>query len=66
LAILIAVDVEWARWPALGYALLFGIVVMPIWTLGVLIPLPPEAPDYSFTALYWGTLVLIAVAALAV
>ena len=60
-----ALGAGWVRWPALGYALLFGILVMPVWTLAVLIPLPPERVDYAFTAVYWGSLVLIAVAALA-
>jgi hypothetical protein len=39
--------------------------VMPIWTLAVLIPLPPERLDYAFTALYWVTLVMTGVAAIA-
>ncbi len=38
---------------------------MPIWVLAVLIPLRPRVPDYTFTGLYWGVLVLIVVAALA-
>jgi hypothetical protein len=65
LAALVLNDVSWARWVALGYALLFGSIVMPIWTLAVLIPLPPGALDWAFTATYEGTLILIAVAALA-
>lgn len=65
LALLIAADVGWARWPALGYALLFGLVVMPVWTLGVLLPLQPGRLDYGFTALYWLSLILTAVAAVA-
>lgn len=56
---------DWARWPALVYAVLFAFVVMPIWTLAVLIPLPPGRLDYAFTALYWATLVVIGVAAIA-
>ena len=63
-AILIALDAGWARWPALVYALLFGVIVMPIWVLGVLIPLRPGAPDWTFTSVYWATLFLIAAAAL--
>ena len=55
---------DWARWPALAYAVVFAIVVMPIWTLAVLIPLPPGALDYAFTAVYWVTLVAIGAAAL--
>jgi hypothetical protein len=57
---------EWPRWPALVYGLLFGVVVMPIWVLAVLIPLRPRALDYAFTALYWGVLALIVLAAFAV
>lgn len=53
----------WARWPALIYALVFALVVMPVWTLAVLIPLRPGPIDYAFTALYWGTLLLIGIAA---
>lgn len=54
----------WARWGALGYALLFGLVVMPVWTLAVLLPLPPRPPDYAFTAIYWATLGAIVLAAI--
>ncbi len=54
----------WARWTAFGYAVLFGLIVMPLWTLAVLIPLGPRAPDYAFTTIYWLTLIAIAIAAL--
>lgn len=64
LGVLVAADVGWARWPALAYGLLFALVVMPIWVLGVLLPLDPGATDYLFTGLYWASLVLIVVAAL--
>lgn len=64
LAILVWQDIGWARWPAAAYAVLFAFVVMPIWTLAVLIPLPPGAPDWTFTTIYWGSLVVIGVAAL--
>ena len=63
LALSIALGGDWARWPALVYAALFAVVVMPIWTLAVLIPLPPARVDYAFTGLYWTTLVVIGVAA---
>ena len=63
LASSVAVGGDWARWPALAYAALFAFVVMPIWTLAVLIPLPPGRLDYAFTALYWVTLLVIGVAA---
>jgi len=66
LALGTAADWTWARWGALVYALLFGIVVMPLWTLAVLIPGRPRSPDYIFTVGYWASLLLIAVAAIAV
>jgi hypothetical protein len=66
LALGIAAEWAWAEWGALFYALLFGIVVMPLWTLAVLIPLRPRAPDYLFTVGYWASLIVIAVAAVAV
>lgn len=53
----------WARWTALGYGLLFGLVVMPVWTLAVLLPLPPGRVDYAFTAAYWAGLAAIVLAA---
>lgn len=65
LGIAAAAGAGWPRWPALTYGILFAVVVMPVWTLAVLIPLPPERVDYSFTAVYWATLVLIVVSALA-
>lgn len=55
---------SWARWGALGYGLLFGVVVMPVWVLAVLLPLPPRAPDYAFTGIYWATLGAIILAAI--
>lgn len=64
LATAVAYDAGWARWVALAYALLFGAVVMPVWVLGVLIPLPPGRTDYAFTAVYWATLAAVAVAAI--
>lgn len=59
LALALIVGAGWPRWPALAYALLFAFVVMPIWTLAVMIPLPPGKIDYAFTALYWATLFVI-------
>jgi hypothetical protein len=61
----VALEWRWTRWGALVYAVLFGIVVMPVWTLGVLIPLRPRAPDYAFTAVFWTSLAVIAVTAIA-
>jgi hypothetical protein len=65
LAALVLNDASWARWVALGYALFFAVIVTPIWTLAVLIPLPPGRLDYAFAVLYEGTLIAIALAALA-
>ncbi len=64
LAIAVALDAGWARWAALAYAALFGVVVMPVWVLAVLIPLPPGRADYAFTATYWAALVTIAISTL--
>lgn len=61
----VATGAGWARWPSLVYAVLFGVIVMPIWVLAVLIPLRPQAVDYAFTVAYWLGLVGIAVAAIA-
>jgi hypothetical protein len=65
-AIGVAAGAAWARWAAGLYGAAFGLVVMPIWTLAVLIPLRPTLLDYAFTAVYWTTLVAIVVAAFAV
>ena len=65
LAIATATGAGWPRWGAVIYALLFGIAVMPLWVLAVLIPLRPGRIDYAFTAVYWGCLLAIAVAAIA-
>lgn len=50
---------------ALGYGLVFGLVVMPLWTVAVLIPLRPRRVDYGFTIVYWIALGLIVVASIA-
>lgn len=50
---------------SLFYALLFGLVVMPLWVVAVLIPLRPQRIDFAFTVVYWLALIVIAVAALA-
>lgn len=65
MAIALSVGATWTRWIAAGYALLFGLVVMPVWILAVLLPLRPGAIDYAFTATYWVALAVIAVAGLA-
>lgn len=59
----VAAGVGWARWIGLGYAALFGLIIMPIWTLAILIPMEPRRPDYAFTATYWTSLLVIGVAA---
>ena len=64
-AVAVAADAEWARWPAFVYALLFGILVMPVWVLAVLIPLRPGPLDYAFTATYWALLAVIGTASIA-
>jgi hypothetical protein len=53
LAIAVALEVGWAHWAALIYGLLFGLAAMPVWVLGVLLPLEPGKLDYAFTAAYW-------------
>lgn len=65
-AIAIAAGAGWVRWVAFGYAALFAVIVMPIWTLAILIPMEPRRLDYAFTATYWGSLFLIGVAAVLV
>ena len=59
-----AAGAEWLRWAALLYAALFALVVMPIWTLAVLIPMRPGPLDVAFTAIYWASLILIGAAAI--
>jgi hypothetical protein len=65
LAIGVALGATWMRWVALGYAFLFGLVVMPVWVLGVLLPLRPKAIDYAFTISYWVGLAVIGVSSVA-
>ena len=64
IAAAIALNGDWPRWIALSYAVLFAVVVMPVWVLGVLLPLRPRALDYSFTVTYWVLLIAIGIAAL--
>lgn len=64
IAVGVALEVGWLRWAALGYAAMFAFVAMPIWVLGVLLPMRPRAIDYSFTVIYWIVLLAIAIAAL--
>ncbi len=61
----VALDQSWARWAALAYGALFALVVMPMWTLAVLIPMRPQRIDITFTTVYWAMLALIVISALA-
>lgn len=61
----VAAGAGWVRYVAMAYGILFGIAVMPVWILGVLIPMRPGPVDYAFTALYWSSLIVIVVAAIA-
>ncbi len=63
-AVAVALDQGWARWVSLGYGLLFALIVMPLWTLAVLIPMRPERVDLAFTTVYWTGLVIVAIAAI--
>ena len=65
LAFGVAAETAWTRWAALVYALVFGVIVMPLWTLAVLIPMKPQPLDYAFTGVYWISLVVIVIATLA-
>jgi hypothetical protein len=47
------------------YGALYGVVVMPIWTLAVLIPMRPGPLDVGFTVAYWILLAVIVLAAIA-
>ena len=60
----IALGVDWLRWVALVYAAVFALLAMPVWVLGVLLPMRPRAIDYSFTVVYWALLIAIGIAAL--
>jgi hypothetical protein len=60
----IALGADSLRWVALVYAAVFTFLAMPVWVLGVLLPLRPRAIDYSFTITYWALLIAIGIAAL--
>lgn len=62
----VSTEAGWAPWGAFVYGVVFGLAVMPVWVLAVLLPQSPGAPDYLFTAVYWTSLVTIAVGALAI
>ena len=63
MAIGLGLGVEWLRWPALGYSVLFTFLAMPVWVLGVLLPMRPRAVDYAFTGTYWVLLLVVGLAA---
>ncbi|MFP5298963.1 MAG: hypothetical protein ACLGHL_08260 [Actinomycetota bacterium] len=63
LGVLESAGASWARWPALVYAVLFGVIVMPIWTLAVYIPSRPGALDHAFIGVYWLSLVAVGLTA---
>lgn len=60
----IVLGAGWLRWVALIYAAVFALLAMPVWVLGVLLPMRPRAVDYSFTVVYWALLIAIGIAAL--
>ena len=62
----VAAGWDLARWVALAYAALFALVVMPLWTLAVLVPMRPDRVDLTFTIAYWAVLIGIFIAALSV
>lgn len=63
IALGVSPDVGWPRWSALAFAVVFGVVVMPVWVLSVLIPMRPGVVDYVFTAAYWSGIVIVGIAA---
>ena len=63
-AVALAVGIDWVRWIAVAYAALFAFLAMPVWVLGVLLPMRPRAIDYTFTVTYWTLLVVAGVAGL--
>jgi len=64
IAVGVVAGIEWLRWAAFGYAVVFAFLAMPVWVLGVLLPLRPRAVDYAFTVTYWALLLVAGVAAL--
>ena len=63
LALAVGLGAGWARWPAGIYAVVFGVIVMPLWLLAVFIPMRPGTVDYAFTGSYWLLLGVILLAA---
>ena len=64
IAACLALGVDWVRWVAVAYAALFALLAMPVWVLGVLLPMRPRPIDYSFTVTYWVVLIVTGVAGL--
>lgn len=65
-AIAFASGTLWVRWIALGYALLFGLVVTPIWVLAVFIPARPRPWETLVIVAYWISVATVGVSAIAV
>lgn len=59
----IASGVHGLRWVALFYAVLFGLLVTPVWLLAVVIPARPRPREYILVGAYWASLLVIGVAA---
>jgi hypothetical protein len=66
LALFVAAGAGWSRWVALAYGLTFAVIVMPVWTVAVLIPMRPGRVDVGFALLYWAMLAVTVIAALVV
>jgi len=64
LAVGVGLGWDWTLWAALGYGALFGVIVMPLWTLAVFIPTRPGPVDKAFAIVYWAALTLIVIASL--
>ncbi len=60
----VGLEWDWAPWAALVYGALFGVIVMPLWTLAVFIPARPGPVDKAFAIVYWAALALIVIASL--
>jgi hypothetical protein len=64
LAVAASHGLGWSRWAAFAFGVFFGLVVMPVWVLGVFIPMRPRAIDYSFAVAYGFGLAAVIVSAL--
>jgi hypothetical protein len=66
LALAVAAGAGWSHWVALAYGVAFGLLVMPLWTVAVFIPMRPGTVDALYAGVYWSALAVIVVAALVV